>query len=115
MSKTARSEGLAFILHLADVLGGHALQKPGSFRQIESWIARFDAQEETVRGRVSKSFHTEDRVIGLRQFVQSEHSNHSKNRGAKHGQFKSNRNEGRPTVQRAAADIKRIGDGGNPI
>src|SRR5208283_5758715 len=99
MRRAVRSEELVFILHLADVLGRYTLQEPGGLCQVEFWIARFDAKEEAIGGRAREAFDAEDRMIRLRQFVQGEHTDHGKNRGAKDGQFKGDGNEGGPTVQ----------------
>src|SRR5271157_918954 len=113
--RTARSEELVFIPDLADVLRGHALQEPGRFRQIEFRIARFDTQEEAVRGCVREAFHVEDRVIRLRELVQGQHAHHGEDGSAENGEFKSDGNERRPAIQRPAADIHGIGNRSNPV
>ena len=58
-----------------------------------------------------KALDIENRMIRLRQLVQRQHADHGKDGGAKNGQFERDRNERRPTVQRAAANVDGITDG----
>src|SRR5271154_701500 len=51
-----------------------ALQKCLGLREIEFLVARFNAQEKTVRGRRGKAFDVERRVVRRRQPIQRQHS-----------------------------------------
>src|SRR4029077_17904061 len=47
--------------------------------------------------------------------VQRQHAKYGGERGAEHGQFKGDGNKGGPTVERASANVERIGDDADPV
>ncbi len=55
-------------------------------------------------------WHVEHRMIRHGKFVHRQHAEHSAERGQQNGALKRDRDERRPAIERAAADIVRIGD-----
>src|SRR5216683_1909017 len=103
------------IVHLGNVARMEILQEPRGVREMKLRVAGFNANEEAVRRCVRETRHIENGVMWLRQFVQGEHAKNRRKRGAKNRELKRNRNEGRPAIQRAAADVHGISDRGGPV
>src|SRR5215470_9292153 len=59
--------------------------------------------------------HVENWMMRLRQTIERQHPENGAQRGAENGQLEGHGNESWPAIERAAADIHRIGDGGRPI
>ena len=59
--------------------------------------------------------HVEDRMVWLGQFVQCEHAENRGERCPENRQFKGNGNKSGPAIERAAADIQRVGDRRSPV
>src|SRR5207302_1061382 len=91
------------------------LEKARAFRRMEFRILRLDANKKTVRGGMREAVHVENRMIRLGQFVQGEHTENRGERRPENGQLKGDGNKRRPAIQRAAADIHRISNGGCPV
>src|SRR5580692_10575402 len=87
------------IMHLGNVLRREPLEKPSGVRKIELLVARLDADEEAVLGRVAETIGVENRVMRLRQLVERDHAEDGGKRGAKNGQLKRDGDEGRPAVE----------------
>src|SRR5260370_39964604 len=96
------------------MVGVHFAETARAFRQMEFRILRLDANKKTVRRRVSKPGHVETRMMRLGQFVEREHAENRGERGAENRHLKSDGNEGRPAIERAAADVHGIGGCGPP-
>ena len=92
-----------------------ALEKPGGLGKMKLRVARLDANKETIRGGMREAVHVEHRMMRLRQLVQGQHAENCSKRCTENGELKGDRNESRPTVEGAAADVQGIGDGRNPI
>src|SRR5260370_10613006 len=95
------------------MVGVQFLENARALRQMEFRIVGLDANKKTVRRRVSKPGHVENRMMRLGQFVEREHAENRGERGAENRQLKSDGNEGRPAIERAAADVHGKG-GGSP-
>src|SRR6266481_595550 len=104
------------IFHLVDVRGVESLQKAGGVLKVELRVARLDAQEEAFGGGVlDETVHIEERMMRAGEPIQRQHAKYGGERGAEHGEFKGDGNEGGPAVQRASANVERIGDDAYPI
>src|SRR5450432_2549179 len=104
------------IKHLGHVMRIDALQESRGVRKIEFLVAGLDAQKELVAGGVlGETLDVEQRMMRLRQAVQRQHAENRGKRRAQHGQFESDRNEGRPAIQGASRDVERIGVDVAPI
>src|SRR5467141_5203294 len=62
-----------------------------------------------------ETMHVENRMVRLGQLVQGEHSENSGESRAENGELKGDGNEGRPAIERAAANVHRIGDRRCPV
>ena len=82
---------------------------------VELWIGGLDAQKEAISAGELEALDVENRMIGHRQAIERNHAENRRQRGHENGQFKGDRNKDRPAVQRPAADVDRVIDGGNPI
>src|SRR5258708_35512702 len=109
-----RKREVLVIGHLGDMVGVNFLENARAFRQMEFRILRLDANKKTVRRRVSKPGHVENRMMRLGQFVQPEHAENRGEPGAQNRQLKSDGNEGPPAIERAAADVHGIGGWRHP-
>src|SRR3974377_1714192 len=78
-------------------------------------VACLYAQEKAVEGRVRKALDIEDGMVRLWQPVQGQHSEHGEERGSQDGEFKGDRNERRPAIQRATPDVHWIGQRSRPV
>src|SRR5712692_1522918 len=103
------------ILHLADIMRLQAHKKFFRAGAVELRVFRFDAQEEPVVRSQRKPRHIEDRMMRHGQLIERQHSKHSKDRGAEHGELERDRNEHGPAIERAAADVLGIADCGHPV
>src|SRR5208282_1100824 len=103
------------IMHLGNVMCGEALQKARGLREVKLFVAGLDANKEAVRGGMRETVRIENRMMGLRQPVEREHPEHRGERSAQNSQLKGDRNEGRPAVERAPGDIKRVRDHVGPV
>src|SRR5229473_662240 len=108
----ARQREVLIIRHLGNVVCMETLQETRGVREMELWVASFDANEKAIRRCMREAMHVENGMVRLREPVQGEHSEHCGKRGAKNGKLKGDGNEGRPAIERAAGDIHGIGDGG---
>src|SRR5262245_3299981 len=84
-------------------------EKSTRLRQIELLVARLDAQEKSIAARQREARDVEDRVIRLRQSVERQHAEHSRERGAENRAFEGHRYERRPAIERSGADVDRVG------
>src|SRR5713101_4638045 len=91
------------------------LQEVRGVRQIKFRVTVFDADKKAVRRCMREAMHVENRVVRLGQLVQSEHAEHRGERRAENGKLKSDGNESRPTIERAAANVHRISDRHCPV
>ena len=57
----------------------------------------------------------ENRMMGVGQSVQREHTEHRGERCPQNGQLKGDGNKGRPAIERAAANVQRVGDRRSPV
>src|SRR5918911_1529384 len=78
-------------------------------------ITRLNAQEEAVARDQGKARHVEQRVVRHGQAVEGQHAQDGRQGGDQDRQLKGHRNEGRPTVQRASADVQRVVQDVNPV
>src|SRR6188474_562082 len=86
-----------------------AFKKLPGAAQVETRIGGFDTHEEPVGRRTGELGNVEHRVIRLRQLVQRPHADERRQRGAEHRRFERHRNELRPAVKGAGADVQRVG------
>src|SRR6476660_571895 len=82
----------------------------GGAGAVETVVAGIDEEEEMVAGGAGEFGDVEDGVIGLREAVQEKHADDGAQGCEEDGCFESDRDEGGPTVERAAADIERVGN-----
>src|SRR5437879_5833913 len=87
-----RREAL-IILHLRDMRGFERLQEFRGVRQAEFRIIGFDAKEEAIRRRMLEALDVEERVMRLRQLVESKHAKNRGKRRAQHGELERDGNE----------------------
>src|SRR6266403_896640 len=111
----AKMREVLIIGHLADVMRMHFLKDARGVRQMKLRIAGFDAEKEAVRRGVREAMNIENRMMRLRQTVQGEHSKNGGEGRAENRQFESDRNKGRPAIERAASDVERVGDAVDPL
>src|SRR5256885_2298025 len=102
------SEALIFIAHLGHKFCADALEKLGSFREIEFCVRGLDADEKAVVRGALETRDGEQRAMRLWKFIQREHSEDGKSGRAKNRQFERNRNERGPAIKRTAGDVHRI-------
>src|SRR3981189_985735 len=62
-----------------------------------------------------ETMHVENRMVRLGQLVEGEHSENSGEGRTENGELKGDGNEGRPAIERAAANVHRIGDRRCPV
>src|ERR1700682_5357182 len=62
-----------------------------------------------------KAMHVENRMVRLGQLVQGEHSENGGEGRAENGELKGDGNKGRPAIERAPANVHRIGDRRRPV
>jgi hypothetical protein len=62
-----------------------------------------------------KSLHVENWMVGLGQPIQGKHTEDGTERRTQDRELKGDRDEGRPTVERAPANIHGVGDRSGPI
>src|SRR6266852_7638932 len=62
-----------------------------------------------------ETVHIEERMMRAREPVQRQHAEYGGERGAEHGELEGDGNKGGPTVERAPANVERIGEDGYPI
>src|SRR5258708_19476800 len=77
-----RNCAVTLMRHLRDLLGMKILKKLFRLRQAELGVLRFHAQEKAVTAGAVKARRVEDRMIGLRQSVQGQHSEYRRQRNA---------------------------------
>src|SRR5260370_15073257 len=77
-----RKREVLVIGHLGDMVGVHFLENARAFRQMEFRILRLDANKKTVRRRVSKPGHVENRMMRLWTVVNLEQPENRRARGA---------------------------------
>ena len=82
---------------------------------VEFRIGRFDAQKKSISLASWKRSHVENRMIGHRQTVERQQPENRGEPRHEYRQLESDRDEDRPAVQRAPADVQRIVDHRNPI
>src|SRR6185312_2059266 len=99
---------LVLNFHVHDVFRATIFQKLGDHIMIEAPIARFDNQEERIARSQREVRRIKYRMIGLRQLVERQHSQHSCKRRHQDGALESDRNERGPTVVGFTADIQRV-------
>src|SRR4029078_5282820 len=78
-------------------------EKPARLLEVELSVSCFDAQKKSIAADQRKPGDVEDRVIRLRQAVESEHSENRGQRGAENGAFEGDCNESRPPLHRVCA------------
>src|SRR5712692_1209910 len=110
-----RQREVLVIGHLGNMMGVEALQKARGLRQMKLPVAGLDANKKAVRGCMREAVDVENRMVRLGQPIQSEHSEYRGERCAENSQLKGNGNEGRPAIERAAADVHRISDRRYPV
>src|SRR5882672_5568204 len=111
----AKMREVLIIGHLGDVMRVHFLKDARGVRQMKLRVAGLDAEKEAVRRGVREAMDIEDRMMRLREPVQGEHAKHGGERRAENRQFESDGNKSRPAIERAAADVERIGDDVDPV
>src|SRR5882762_7920319 len=97
------------------MMRAEALQEARRLRKVELRIAGLDANKKAVRRGMREAMHVEDRMVRLRQLVQGEHAKHRGERRAEDGKLKSDGNESRPAIERAATDVHGISNRGSPV
>src|SRR5882724_9341804 len=111
----AKMREVLIIGHLGDVMRMHFLKDARGVRQMKLRVAGLNAEKEAVRRGVREAMGIENRMMGLREPVQGEHAKNGGERRAENRQFESDGNKSRPAIERAAADVERIGDDVDPI
>src|SRR5487761_1431400 len=96
--------------HLEHFFRLEAFQKLPRVAEMEFWIAGFNRQKKAVSAGADKLGHIEHGMVGHWQAIQGEHAKQGGERRAQHRQLESDRNKGRPTMQRPAADVDRVAD-----
>src|SRR5258708_22198302 len=110
-----RNCAVTLMRHLRDLLGMKILKKLFRLRQAELGVLRFHAQEKAVTAGAVKARRVEDRMIGLRQSGQCQHSEYRRQRSAEHPALKRHGNKRGPGVKRLATDIQWIVHRGDPV
>src|SRR5262249_53508738 len=103
-TRTRVREPLLF-LNRGHLTRSERLEKTARGDEIELSISCLDAKEKPVPTRQGEAWHVEHGVVGHRQSVQREHAENSRERGSEDGALERDRDEGRPAVQRPAADV----------
>src|SRR6267378_819366 len=103
------------IRHLGDMMRMHFLKDARGVRQMKLRVAGFDAEKEAVRRGVREAMDIEDRMMRLREPVQGEHAKHRGERRAENRQLESDGNKSWPAIERAAADVERVGEDVDPV
>src|SRR6516225_6030554 len=116
VTEAATSEREALIIgHLADVMRIEPLEKLRGLCNVKFRVTRLNAKIKAVRGRMDEATYVKNRVMRLRQAVQSQHAKYGAEGSAKNGKLKGDGNEGGPTIERAPSDILRIADRRGPV
>src|SRR6266704_987327 len=91
------------------------LEKARGIRKMKLRVASLNAKKEAVRRCMREAMHIENRMVRLWQFVEGQHAEYRGDRCTENREFECDRNKGRPAIERAAADVHRISDRGDPI
>src|SRR6266571_5357401 len=103
------------ILNFAYLYGAEITEQSSRRVQIKLRIARINAQKKSTAAGLIKTWNVEHRVIRLRQAVECQHPEHSREGGQQYRALESHRYECRPTVQGPPTDVERINSRGNPV
>src|SRR6188472_1312974 len=82
---------------------------------LESRIRRLDDEKEAIGRRAPEGVDVENRVIRLRQLVQRPHADKRRERRSENRRLKGHRDELRPAIERAIADVHRVGHHRGPV
>src|SRR6478672_5684198 len=94
--------------HLIDVRRMERFQERACLAGIELRIVGLDQQEESILRRQVKIRSIEERVIGLREPIQSKHPEGPAQPREEDSELEGYGNERRPRVKRSPTDINRI-------
>src|ERR1700752_4485386 len=95
--------------NFGDSYGMQPFEKLPRRMTLESRIRRLDDEEEAIGRCAPEGVDVEDRVIRLRQLVQRPHADKRRERRSENRSLKRHRDELRPAVERAIADVHRVG------
>src|SRR5215469_6641949 len=116
VTEAATSEREALIIgHLAEVMRIEPPEKLRGLCNVKFRVARLNAKIKAVRGRMDEAPYVKNRVMRLRQAVQSQHAKYGAEGSAENGKLKGDGNEGGPTIERTPSDILRITDPRRPV
>src|SRR6476469_6631121 len=94
-----KSPSLFLNLDITNFYRTQTLQQVNDLLVVNLRIVRLDREKESIASGEREIRRVENRMIGLRQFVQHEHSQNRGKRREQHRHFKSDRNERGPTVE----------------
>ena len=87
------------------MVGVNFLEKARAFLQMEVRIFGLDTNKKMVRGSVRETRNVENRMMGMGQSVQREHTEHRGERCPQNRQLKGDGNKGGPAIEGAAANV----------
>src|SRR6187455_2563591 len=91
------------------------LEKLPRAMPLEPRVGGLDQEEEAIGGRAPEGVDVENRVIRLRQLVQRPHADKRRERRSENRRLKGHRDELRPAIERAIADVHRVGHHRGPV
>src|SRR5919201_3107148 len=92
-SNNVREWTRALMRHLPNANRTQALQKLSGFLETEARIGGLDSQKKSILSDARELSNVEHRMVGQRQSIQSQHSDHSGKRREQNGQLKTRNHE----------------------
>src|SRR5581483_5786664 len=97
-------------LHIVHLARLQASQEFPGFLHVKLWVGGLNAQEKTILRGTDKVVDIEERMVRHGQAVQQQQPDDPGQRRAQDGRLEGDRDEGRPAIERLAADVERNGN-----